>query len=93
MLIFDNDRRIDRPGAGPVNQPASLDTRIIAALPRLPVILSPTHDDPAIPPVFGWLTAPPHSITSSARTSMLGGMVRPKALAAFRLMISEYFVG
>src|SRR6516225_2113717 len=37
--------------------------------------------------------APSHSITSSARSSMLGGTVRPSALAVFRLMISEYLVG
>jgi len=34
-----------------------------------------------------------HSITSSARSSMLGGTVRLSALAVLRLMISEYFVG
>jgi len=34
----------------------------------------------------------PHSITSSARSSMLGGTVRPSALSVLRLMISENFV-
>jgi hypothetical protein len=34
-----------------------------------------------------------YSITSSARSSMLGGTVRPSALAVLRLMTSEYFVG
>ena len=34
-----------------------------------------------------------HSITSSARSSMVGGTVRPSALAVLRLMISAYFVG
>src|SRR6516225_4673698 len=34
-----------------------------------------------------------YSITSSARSSMLGGTVRPSALAVFRLMTSENFVG
>src|ERR1700741_2309082 len=36
---------------------------------------------------------PPHSITSSARASSVGGTVRPSALAVLRLMISSYFVG
>src|SRR5262249_60796282 len=34
-----------------------------------------------------------HSITSSARASSVGGMVRPSALAVARLMTSSYFVG
>jgi len=34
-----------------------------------------------------------YSMTSSARSSMLGGTVRPSAFAVFRLMINEYFVG
>ena len=34
-----------------------------------------------------------YSKTSSARSSMLGGTVRPRALAVLRLMISEYLVG
>jgi len=34
-----------------------------------------------------------YSITSSARSSMPGGTVRPSALAVLRLMISENFVG
>src|SRR5215216_512802 len=33
--------------------------------------------------------AAPHSITSSARASRVGGMSRPSALAVFRLMISS----
>src|SRR5215469_12719637 len=37
--------------------------------------------------------APPHSMTSSARSSMLDGTGRPSALAVLRLIISEYFVG
>jgi len=37
--------------------------------------------------------APPHSITSSARASSVGGIVRPSALAAFRLITSSNFVG
>jgi hypothetical protein len=36
---------------------------------------------------------PPHSITSSARSSMLGGTVRPSALAVLRLITSSNFVG
>ena len=35
---------------------------------------------------------PPHSITSSARTMMEGGMVMPSALAVFRLIISSIFM-
>jgi hypothetical protein len=38
-------------------------------------------------------SAPSHSMTSSARSSMPGGTVRPSALAVLRFMISEYFVG
>jgi hypothetical protein len=46
----------------------------------------------------GWdqkhpLLAPPHSITSSARASSVGGTVSPSALAALRLMTSRNFVG
>src|SRR6516162_1026895 len=37
--------------------------------------------------------APFHSITSSARASRRGGIVRPSALAAFRLMTSSNLVG
>src|SRR5262249_58645536 len=32
-----------------------------------------------------------YSMTSSARSSMVGGTVRPSALAVLRLMIREYF--
>jgi hypothetical protein len=35
----------------------------------------------------------PHSITSSARASRVGGTSRPSALAVLRLMISSYLVG
>src|SRR5262249_46572679 len=34
-----------------------------------------------------------HSITSSARASTLGGMVRPSALAVFRLIVSSNLIG
>src|SRR6266702_8729581 len=34
-----------------------------------------------------------HSSTSSARASIVGGMVRPRALAVLRLMTSSNFVG
>jgi methylphosphotriester-DNA--protein-cysteine methyltransferase len=34
-----------------------------------------------------------HSITSSARASSIGGTVRPRAFAVFKLMTSSYFVG
>src|SRR5215471_629086 len=37
--------------------------------------------------------APPHSSTSSARASSIGGTSRPSALAVLRLMTSSYFVG
>src|SRR6516165_4533860 len=37
--------------------------------------------------------APPHSITSSARASTDGGIVRPSALAVVRLMTSSNLVG
>ena len=37
--------------------------------------------------------APPHSITSSATASSAGGMVRPSALAAFRLIRNSNLVG
>src|SRR5215217_3870027 len=37
--------------------------------------------------------AAPHSITSSARASTLGGTSRPSALAVLRLIASSYFVG
>src|SRR3974390_2017795 len=37
--------------------------------------------------------APPHSITSSARASTDGGIVRPRAFAVLRLMTSSYLVG
>src|SRR5262249_42937102 len=37
--------------------------------------------------------AAPHSITSSARASTLGGISRPSILAVFRLMTSPYLVG
>src|SRR5262249_60414025 len=37
--------------------------------------------------------APSHSITSSARASSVGGMVRPIALAVVRLMTSSNLVG
>jgi hypothetical protein len=32
-----------------------------------------------------------YSITSSARTSSMGGMVRPRAFAVLRLMVISYF--
>src|SRR5262249_5849082 len=37
--------------------------------------------------------APPHSITSSARASSVGGTSRPSALAVLRLMTSSKLVG
>jgi len=37
--------------------------------------------------------APPHSITSSARTNNADGKERPRALAALRLIAVTYFVG
>src|SRR5262249_18222703 len=37
--------------------------------------------------------ASPHSITSSARASNVGGMSKPSALAVFKLMTSSYLVG
>src|SRR5262249_33428881 len=37
--------------------------------------------------------APPHSITSSARASSVGGTVRPSALAVLRLITSSNLVG
>ena len=37
--------------------------------------------------------APPHSITSSATASSIGGMVRPSALAVFRLIARVNLVG
>src|SRR5436309_12332758 len=37
--------------------------------------------------------APFHSITSSARASTPGGMVRPSALAVFRFITNSYLVG
>src|SRR5829696_3322263 len=37
--------------------------------------------------------SPPHSITSSARARSVGGMVRPRALASFRLITSSNLVG
>src|SRR5262249_20435376 len=37
--------------------------------------------------------APPHSITSSARASRVGGTVRPSAFAVARLMTSSNLVG
>jgi hypothetical protein len=43
-----------------------------------------------IAPACGWRT---HSITSSARASSNGGMVRPSALAVLRLMISSNLLG
>src|SRR3954465_9084139 len=39
---------------------------------------------------FAWRT---HSITSSARASSVGGTVRPRALAALRLITSSILVG
>src|SRR5262249_12673825 len=36
---------------------------------------------------------PPHSITSSARASRFGGIVRPSALAVLRLITSSNLVG
>src|SRR5262249_60560012 len=35
---------------------------------------------------------PPHSITSSARASNVGGISRPSALAVLRLMTSRYLI-
>src|SRR5262249_50650930 len=37
--------------------------------------------------------SPPHSITSSARASSVGGISRPSALDVLRLMTSSYLVG
>jgi hypothetical protein len=37
--------------------------------------------------------APPHSITSSARASSVGGISRPRVFAVFRLTTSWYLVG
>jgi hypothetical protein len=37
-------------------------------------------------------SAPPHSITSSARASSVGGISRPSALAVCRLMTNSNFV-
>src|SRR5262245_31196688 len=39
------------------------------------------------------IAPPDHSITSSARTSMVGGTLRPIALAVLRLNVSMYLVG
>src|SRR5262249_5478347 len=39
------------------------------------------------------LAPPHHSITSSARTSSVGGTSMPSALAVLRLIASSYFVG
>jgi hypothetical protein len=36
---------------------------------------------------------PPHSITSSARESTVGGIVRPRAFAVLRLITSSYLFG
>src|SRR5262249_37805089 len=36
--------------------------------------------------------SPPHSITSSARASRVGGISRPSALAVLRLITSSYLV-
>ena len=44
-----------------------------------------------IAPAF--LGAFPHSITSSARGSSIGGISRPSALAVLRLMTNSYLVG
>ena len=37
--------------------------------------------------------AAPHSITSSARASSIGGTSRPSALAVLRLITNSYLVG
>src|SRR5205807_1284004 len=39
------------------------------------------------------LATPHHSITSSARTSKVGGTSKPSALAVLRLMMVSYLVG
>ena len=39
------------------------------------------------------LHLPPHSITSSARASSVGGTSRPSALAVLRLIDNSYLVG
>ena len=45
-------------------------------------------------PMFGDDRRPhPHSMTSSARASISGGIVSPRALAVFRLMSNKNFVG
>ena len=36
---------------------------------------------------------PPHSITSAARASSVGGTSRPSVLAVFKLITSSYLVG
>src|SRR5215510_2933297 len=41
----------------------------------------------------GYELAPLHSITSSVRTSNVGGMVMPSALAVLRFITSSNFVG
>jgi hypothetical protein len=41
---------------------------------------------------YGYEIPPPHSITSSARASSVGGIVRRSALAAFRLMTKSNLV-
>src|SRR5215472_4704368 len=63
---------------------------------RIPVAVepmgSPWHHRLAGRPLR-WQRAAAHSITSSARASTDGGMVRPRALAAFRLTRNSNLVG
>src|SRR5262249_51374794 len=50
----------------------------------------PRHRSPAEKPDD---IAPPHSITSSARTRIVGGISRPSSLAVFRLTTSSNLAG
>ena len=47
----------------------------------------------AAPPSSAMKFPPPHSITSSARASSIGGMARPSFLAVLRLIASSNLVG
>ena len=59
---------------------------VVPSSPALPALARPGAS-------VGRVLAAPYSITSSARARRVGGIVRPRALAVFRLMTSSNFVG
>jgi hypothetical protein len=80
---LDRRKRVRRPKSAPGSK-ADLKE------PMIDVRSSPTTYSTT---AFALALPPPHSITSSARVSSVGGIVRPSAFAVVTLMTNSYLVG